>query len=83
VIGGGFIGLEEAAVLKKLSKRVTVLEAMNRVLARVAGEPVCASTRPSIAPRASSCAPASTSPSWWARAAGWTPNLAADHARPQ
>jgi len=40
VIGGGYIGLEAAAVLRKLGKRVTVIEAMDRVLARVAGEPV-------------------------------------------
>jgi len=37
VIGGGYIGLEAAAVLTKLGKTVTVLEAQNRVLARVAG----------------------------------------------
>ncbi len=37
VIGGGYIGLEAAAVLAKLGKRVTVLEAQDRVLARVAG----------------------------------------------
>ena len=35
VIGGGYIGLETAAVLKKLGMEVTVLEAMNRVLERV------------------------------------------------
>ena len=40
VIGGGYIGLEAAAVLAKLSKQVTVLEALPRVLARVAGEPL-------------------------------------------
>ena len=40
VIGGGYIGLEAAAVLVKLGKQVTVLEAMDRVLARVAGEPL-------------------------------------------
>jgi 3-phenylpropionate/trans-cinnamate dioxygenase ferredoxin reductase subunit len=40
VIGGGYIGLEAAAVLTKLGKHVTVLEAMDRVLARVAGEPL-------------------------------------------
>jgi 3-phenylpropionate/trans-cinnamate dioxygenase ferredoxin reductase subunit len=40
VIGGGYIGLEAAAVLTKLGKPVTVLEAMERVLARVAGEPL-------------------------------------------
>jgi 3-phenylpropionate/trans-cinnamate dioxygenase ferredoxin reductase subunit len=40
VIGGGYIGLEAAAVLSKLGKRVTLLEAANRVLVRVAGEPL-------------------------------------------
>ena len=40
VIGGGYIGLEAAAVLRKQGKRVTVLEAQDRVLARVAGEPL-------------------------------------------
>jgi 3-phenylpropionate/trans-cinnamate dioxygenase ferredoxin reductase subunit len=40
VIGGGYIGLEAAAVLSKLGKQVTVLEAQDRVLARVAGEPL-------------------------------------------
>jgi 3-phenylpropionate/trans-cinnamate dioxygenase ferredoxin reductase component len=38
VIGGGYIGLEAAAVLTKIGKQVTVLEALDRVLARVAGE---------------------------------------------
>jgi 3-phenylpropionate/trans-cinnamate dioxygenase ferredoxin reductase subunit len=38
VIGGGYIGLEAAAVLSKAGKKVTVLEALDRVLARVAGE---------------------------------------------
>lgn len=38
VIGGGYIGLEAAAVLTKLGKQVTLLEALPRVLARVAGE---------------------------------------------
>ena len=40
VIGGGYIGLEAAAALTKLGKHVTVLEALDRVLARVAGEPL-------------------------------------------
>ena len=40
VIGGGYIGLEAAAVLAKLGKQVTVIEALDRVLARVAGEPL-------------------------------------------
>jgi 3-phenylpropionate/trans-cinnamate dioxygenase ferredoxin reductase subunit len=40
VIGGGYVGLEAAAVLSKLGKQVTVLEAVDRVLARVAGEPL-------------------------------------------
>ena len=38
VIGGGYIGLEAAAVLSKLGKKVVLLEALDRVLARVAGE---------------------------------------------
>jgi 3-phenylpropionate/trans-cinnamate dioxygenase ferredoxin reductase subunit len=38
VIGGGYIGLEAAAVFGKLGKRVVLLEALPRVLARVAGE---------------------------------------------
>lgn len=38
VIGGGYIGLEAAAVLTKLGCNVTLLEALPRVLARVAGE---------------------------------------------
>ena len=37
VVGGGYIGLEAAAVLRKLGKPVTLLEALPRVLARVAG----------------------------------------------
>ncbi|WP_037471298.1 NAD(P)/FAD-dependent oxidoreductase [Sinorhizobium fredii] len=40
VVGGGYIGLEAAAALIKLGKTVTVVEAMNRVLARVAAEPL-------------------------------------------
>ena len=40
VVGGGFIGLEAAAVLTKLGKKVTVVEALDRVLARVAAEPL-------------------------------------------
>jgi 3-phenylpropionate/trans-cinnamate dioxygenase ferredoxin reductase subunit len=38
VVGGGYIGLEAAAVLTKFDVRVTLLEALPRVLARVAGE---------------------------------------------
>ena len=37
VVGGGYIGLESAAVLSKLGHSVTVIEAMDRVMARVAG----------------------------------------------
>jgi 3-phenylpropionate/trans-cinnamate dioxygenase ferredoxin reductase subunit len=37
IIGGGYIGLEAAAVLNRLGKTVTLLEALDRVLARVAG----------------------------------------------
>ena len=40
IIGGGYIGLEAAAVLTKLGKSVTLLEALDRVLARVAAEPL-------------------------------------------
>lgn len=40
VIGGGYIGLEAAAVLSKMGRQVVVLEALDRVLARVAGEPL-------------------------------------------
>jgi len=40
VIGGGYIGLEAAAVLTKLGKHVTLVEAQDRVLARVAGAPL-------------------------------------------
>jgi len=40
IVGGGYIGLEAAAVLIKLGHKVTLLEALPRVLARVAGEPV-------------------------------------------
>ncbi|MEM6474760.1 MAG: FAD-dependent oxidoreductase [Pseudomonadota bacterium] len=38
VIGGGYIGLEAAAVLRKLGCEVTLVETMDRLLARVAGE---------------------------------------------
>jgi 3-phenylpropionate/trans-cinnamate dioxygenase ferredoxin reductase subunit len=37
VIGGGYIGLEAAAVLRKAGKAVTIVEMQDRVLARVAG----------------------------------------------
>lgn len=37
VIGGGYIGLEAAAVLKKLGCEVTLVETLDRLLARVAG----------------------------------------------
>lgn len=40
VIGGGYIGLEAAAVLTKLGKSVTLIEMQPRVLARVAGPEV-------------------------------------------
>jgi 3-phenylpropionate/trans-cinnamate dioxygenase ferredoxin reductase subunit len=38
VVGGGFIGLEAAASLRKLGKRVTVLEAGPRLVGRAVGE---------------------------------------------
>lgn len=40
IVGGGYIGLEAAAVLVKRGKQVTVLEAEDRLLSRVAGEPL-------------------------------------------
>jgi 3-phenylpropionate/trans-cinnamate dioxygenase ferredoxin reductase subunit len=40
VVGGGFIGLEAAAVLRELGKDVVIIEALDRFLARVAAEPV-------------------------------------------
>ena len=40
VIGGGFIGLEAAAVACQLGKPVTVIEAQSRVMARVVAPPV-------------------------------------------
>jgi len=40
IVGGGYIGLEAAAVLAKAGKRVVLLEALDRVLARVAAEPL-------------------------------------------
>ena len=42
IIGGGYIGLEAAAVLTKLGVKVTLLEMLPRVLARVAGEALSA-----------------------------------------
>lgn len=42
VIGGGYIGLEAAAVLTKLECTVTLLEALPRILARVAGPEISA-----------------------------------------
>jgi 3-phenylpropionate/trans-cinnamate dioxygenase ferredoxin reductase subunit len=38
VVGGGYIGLEAAAVLRKRGCKVTLLEMEDRVLSRVAGE---------------------------------------------
>jgi len=40
IVGGGYIGLEAAAVLATLGKEVVVVEALDRVLARVAGAPL-------------------------------------------
>ncbi len=42
VVGGGYIGLETAAVLRKLGKEVVLLEALDRLLARVAGPEISA-----------------------------------------
>jgi 3-phenylpropionate/trans-cinnamate dioxygenase ferredoxin reductase subunit len=40
IVGGGYIGLEAAAVLATSGKEVVLFEALDRVLARVAGEPL-------------------------------------------
>ncbi|MBS3962341.1 MAG: FAD-dependent oxidoreductase [Sandarakinorhabdus sp.] len=40
IIGGGYVGLEAAAVLSKTGKSVTVIEAQPRLLARVTAPPV-------------------------------------------
>lgn len=37
IVGGGYIGLEAAAVLAKLGREVVLVEALDRVLVRVAG----------------------------------------------
>jgi 3-phenylpropionate/trans-cinnamate dioxygenase ferredoxin reductase subunit len=42
IVGGGYIGLEAAAVLRKLGCHVVLLEAGSRVLNRVAGEALSA-----------------------------------------
>jgi 3-phenylpropionate/trans-cinnamate dioxygenase ferredoxin reductase subunit len=40
IVGGGYLGLEAAATLSQLGKRVTILEALDRVLARVTVDPL-------------------------------------------
>ncbi len=40
IIGGGFIGLESAAILNKMGMKVTVLEAQERLLQRVVSTPI-------------------------------------------
>ncbi|NPT62248.1 NAD(P)/FAD-dependent oxidoreductase [Paraburkholderia elongata] len=40
VVGGGYIGLEAAATFRKLGKKVTLFETLDRVLARVTGETI-------------------------------------------
>jgi len=40
IVGGGYIGLETAASLRKAGMRVTILEALPRILQRVTAEPV-------------------------------------------
>ncbi len=42
VVGGGYIGLEVAAVARKLGVAVTVFEALDRVMARAVSKPVSA-----------------------------------------
>ncbi|TQK71886.1 NAD(P)/FAD-dependent oxidoreductase [Nocardioides sp. SLBN-35] len=45
VVGGGFVGLEVAATARAQGKRVTVVEAADRLLARVAAAPFSAHVR--------------------------------------
>ncbi len=40
IVGGGYIGLEAAAVLRELGKEITLIESQDRVLIRVAAEPI-------------------------------------------
>ena len=40
VAGGGYVGLEAAATLATAGKQIVLLEAQDRLLARVAGEPI-------------------------------------------
>ena len=40
IVGGGYIGLEAAAAMVKRGKEVILLEALDRILSRVAGEPL-------------------------------------------
>ncbi len=40
VIGGGYIGLESAAVLRGRGRQVTLIEAVDRLLSRVTGPPI-------------------------------------------
>src|SRR5690606_9510821 len=42
IIGGGYIGLEVAAVLRRAGMEVTVVEMMDRVLQRVTAPPISA-----------------------------------------
>jgi 3-phenylpropionate/trans-cinnamate dioxygenase ferredoxin reductase subunit len=42
VVGGGYVGLETAAVLRGLGKEVVLVEALGRLLARVAGPDIAA-----------------------------------------
>src|SRR2546423_719742 len=42
IIGGGYIGLEVAAVMRQEGRAATVVEAEERVMKRVAGEAVSA-----------------------------------------
>jgi len=48
VLGGGFIGLELAASLQGTGKQVHVIEASDRVLSRVAAEPVSAAVQDAL-----------------------------------
>ena len=62
VIGGGYIGLEAAAVLTKLGKHVTVLKHRTACSHEWPANPFHGSTRPNTARTASTCEPASQRP---------------------
>ena len=77
VVGGGYIGLEAGAVLASAGKRVTILEAQDRVLARVTCGALSDFTPPSIGRAGSISGPGSGSSRFTGRTAGyarWRPS---------